>query len=39
MKTIKKGDYMLVEDDDVFVEANWKEKEIIAEYCFKKLDK
>ena len=30
---------MLVEDDDVFVEAKWKEKEIIAEYCFKKLDK
>ena len=29
-KTIKKGDYVLVEDDNVFVEAKWKEKEIIA---------
>ena len=29
-KTIKKGDYVLVENDDVFVEAKWKEKEIIA---------
>lgn len=29
-KTIKKGDYVLVEDDNVFVEAKWKEQEIIA---------
>jgi hypothetical protein len=29
-KTIKKGDYVLVENDNVFVEAKWKEKEIIA---------
>lgn len=29
-KTIKKEDYVLVEDDDVFVEAKWKELEIIA---------
>ena len=29
-KTIRKGDYLLVEDDNVFVEAKWKEKEIIA---------
>ena len=29
-KTIKKGDYVLVEDDNVFVEAGWKEREIIA---------
>jgi hypothetical protein len=29
-KTIKKGNYVLVEDDNVFVEAKWKEKEIIA---------
>lgn len=29
-KTIKKGDYVLVENDNVFVEAMWKEKEIIA---------
>ena len=29
-KTIKKGDYVLVEDDNAFVEAGWKEKEIIA---------
>jgi hypothetical protein len=29
-KTIKKGDYVLVENDNVFVEALWKEKEIIA---------
>ena len=29
-RTIKKGDYVLVEDDNVFVEAKWKEKEIIA---------
>jgi hypothetical protein len=29
-KTIKQGDYVLVENDDVFVEAKWKEKEIIA---------
>ena len=29
-KTIKKGDYVLVEDDNVFAEAKWKEKEIIA---------
>ena len=29
-KTIRKGDYVLVEDDNVFVEAKWKEKEIIA---------
>jgi hypothetical protein len=27
---IKKGDYILVEDDDVFVETIWREKEIIA---------
>ncbi|MCP4313990.1 MAG: hypothetical protein GY790_22270 [Bacteroidetes bacterium] len=29
-KTIKKGDYVLVENDNVFVEAKWKEQEIIA---------
>ena len=29
-KTIRKGDYILVEDDNVFVEALWKETEIIA---------
>jgi len=29
-KTIKKGNYVLVEDDNVFVEVRWKEKEIIA---------
>jgi hypothetical protein len=29
-RTIRKGDYVLVEDDNVFVEAKWKEKEIIA---------
>ena len=29
-KTIKKGEYVLVENDNVFVEAKWKEKEIIA---------
>ncbi len=29
-KTIKKGDYVLVEDDNVFVEAKWKAREIIA---------
>ena len=29
-KTIKKGDYVLVKDDNVFVEARWKKKEIIA---------
>jgi len=29
-RTIKQGDYVLVENDDVFVEAKWREKEIIA---------
>jgi len=29
-KTIRKGNYLLVEDDNVFVEAKWKEKEILA---------
>jgi hypothetical protein len=29
-RTIKKGDYVLVENDNVFAEAKWKEKEIIA---------
>ena len=29
-KTISQGNYILVEDDNVFVEAKWKEKEIIA---------
>ncbi len=29
-KTIRKGDYVLVEDSNVFVEARWNEKEIIA---------
>ena len=29
-KTIKKGNYVLVEENNVFVEAKWKEMEIIA---------
>ncbi len=29
-KTIRKGDYVLVEDSNVFAEACWNEKEIIA---------
>jgi hypothetical protein len=29
-KTIKKGNYVLVENDNVFAEAKWKEREIIA---------
>jgi hypothetical protein len=29
-QTVRKGNYVLVEDDNVFVEAGWKEKEIIA---------
>jgi hypothetical protein len=29
-KTIKKGDYILVEDENVFVVAGWKDREIIA---------
>ncbi|MBT3272700.1 MAG: hypothetical protein HN368_06075, partial [Spirochaetales bacterium] len=29
-KTIRKGDYVLVEDGNVFVEAGWNENEIIA---------